>query len=193
MTPTSTGFTVTFASPVNDQRPQPLRRRGARTAPPTPPWSGSDTGPVTGSLVVSPDGKTVTFIKTAGLLAPDTYTLTLVSGANAFQSTIRRPARRRRQRRSGEQPDVHVHRQPPGEQRRGRQHPQLRPRLRPGGQRPRLGEHRPADHAQHRPERVGRRPDDPLQPRPADASAASPRPSRAPSRRSTSTPPASPS
>ena len=42
---------------------------------------------MTGSLVVSPDGKTVTFIKTGGLLLPDTYTLTLVSGANAFEST----------------------------------------------------------------------------------------------------------
>ena len=55
--------------------------------PPTPPWSVPTTGPVTGSLVVSSGGETVTFIKTGGLLAADTYTLTLVSGANAFEST----------------------------------------------------------------------------------------------------------
>ena len=48
---------------------------------------GATTGPVIGSLVVSPNGETVTFIKTGGLLAADTYTLTLVSGANAFEST----------------------------------------------------------------------------------------------------------
>ena len=38
-------------------------------------------------MVVSPDGKTVTFIKTGGLLVPDTYTITLVSGTSAFEST----------------------------------------------------------------------------------------------------------
>ncbi len=42
---------------------------------------------VTGSLVVSPNGMSITFIKTGGILAPDTYTATLVSGANGFKST----------------------------------------------------------------------------------------------------------
>ena len=86
LTPTTTGFTATFNAPVNTERPQSLRHR-ARMGPADATLVGQTTGPVTGSLVVSPDGETITFIKTAGLLAPDTYTITLYSGANAFEST----------------------------------------------------------------------------------------------------------
>ena len=85
LTPTSTGFTVTFNAPVNTSV---LSLYGAGTSSaPVATLVGQSIGPVTGSLVVSPNGETVTFIKTSGLLAADTYTITLVSGANAFEST----------------------------------------------------------------------------------------------------------
>jgi hypothetical protein len=85
LTPTSTGFTVTFNAPLNTSV---LSLYGAgTTSTPVATLVGRSTGPVTGSLVVSPNGATVTFIKTGGLLAADTYTITLVSGANAFEST----------------------------------------------------------------------------------------------------------
>ncbi len=38
-------------------------------------------------MVINSDGTGFTFIRTSGLLAPDPYTLTLVSGSNAFEST----------------------------------------------------------------------------------------------------------
>lgn len=46
---------------------------------------GATVGNVKGSLVVDPSLRQVTFVKTAGVLVPDTYTLTLRSAANAFQ------------------------------------------------------------------------------------------------------------
>ena len=86
LTPTSTGFTATFNAPVNSSVLN-LYDASNTYGPPDATLVGASTGPVAGSLVVSPDGKTVTFIKTGGLLAADTYTITLVSGASAFEST----------------------------------------------------------------------------------------------------------
>ena len=48
---------------------------------------GDTTGPVSGSLFYDPLGKSVTFVRTGGPLAPDTYTVTLRSAANAFKYT----------------------------------------------------------------------------------------------------------
>jgi len=48
---------------------------------------GAATGPVTGSLLYDPAARTVSFMKTGGPLAPDTYTLTLRSAANAFKDS----------------------------------------------------------------------------------------------------------
>lgn len=45
---------------------------------------GAAVGNVKGSLVVDPFLRKVTFVKTSGLLAPDTYTLTLRSAADGF-------------------------------------------------------------------------------------------------------------
>ena len=86
LTPTTTGFTATFNAPVNTSVLNLYDASGTYGAADAT-LVGATTGPVTGSLVVSPDGETVTFIRTAGILAPDTYTLTLYSGANAFEST----------------------------------------------------------------------------------------------------------
>jgi len=46
---------------------------------------GSNSGPVTGSLIVGDQATNVTFVKTAGPLPADTYSVTLVSATNAFQ------------------------------------------------------------------------------------------------------------
>jgi uncharacterized delta-60 repeat protein len=48
---------------------------------------GQNTGPVTGSLIWNPSTDTADFIKTSGVLAADTYTVTLVSGSNAWEDT----------------------------------------------------------------------------------------------------------
>jgi hypothetical protein len=48
---------------------------------------GAVTGPVRGSLVIDPELRKVIFIKTGAPLAADTYTVTLVSGSNAFRDT----------------------------------------------------------------------------------------------------------
>jgi hypothetical protein len=47
-------------------------------------------GPIAGSLVVDPVRNAVTFIKSGGPLAPDTYTVTLRSGSDAFQTSTGR-------------------------------------------------------------------------------------------------------
>lgn len=46
---------------------------------------GAATGAVRGSLIVDPTLRTLTFVKSAGLLAADTYTLTLRSAANGWR------------------------------------------------------------------------------------------------------------
>jgi len=48
------------------------------------------TGLVAGSLVLDDDLRGFTFVKTGGVLAPDTYTLTLRSAANGFVDTVGR-------------------------------------------------------------------------------------------------------
>jgi hypothetical protein len=55
--------------------------------PPDVTLVGATTGPVSGSLVWNPTTNTASFIKTGGVLAPDTYTVTLVSGSSAWQDT----------------------------------------------------------------------------------------------------------
>ena len=127
VTPTTTGFTATFSAPLNTERPQSLRHRHHGAADAT--LVGQSVGPVTGSLVVSPDGKTVTFINTAGLLAPDTYTITLYSGANAFVSTTGNLLDGNGDGTPGRQPHVYLHRQSPAQQRGRGQHPGFHPRL----------------------------------------------------------------
>ena len=46
---------------------------------------GATSGPVRGSLVVGTDGRSLTFVRTGGPLAPDTYTVTLRSAANGLK------------------------------------------------------------------------------------------------------------
>ncbi|MCY2987972.1 MAG: S8 family serine peptidase, partial [Planctomycetota bacterium] len=83
---TSNGFVARFnrdltASVLN------LYDQGGVLGPADVTVVGATVGEVCGSLVVDPGLRTVTFIKTGGVLDPDTYTVTLVSGANAFRDT----------------------------------------------------------------------------------------------------------
>lgn len=55
------------------------------TNPPDVTLIGATSGPVGGSLIIGVPATNVTFIKTNMPLAPDTYTLTLVSATNGFQ------------------------------------------------------------------------------------------------------------
>src|SRR5581483_5934103 len=75
LTPTPTGFVATFASPL-DQSVLNLYDSGNLYGAADAMLVGATTGYVHGSMVVSPDGTTITFIKTSGILAPDTYTVT---------------------------------------------------------------------------------------------------------------------
>ena len=47
---------------------------------------GNNVGMVRGSLLIDSSDTTITFVKTGGVLANDSYTVTLVSGDNAFHN-----------------------------------------------------------------------------------------------------------
>jgi hypothetical protein len=86
-TPTPTGFTATFNKPFN---PSVINLYDAASAnygaaDVTLVGASTPTTPVRGSLLIDPTNSTITFVKTGGVLTPDTYTVTLVSGSNAFK------------------------------------------------------------------------------------------------------------
>ena len=85
VTTTSTGFTASFSAPFNLAQLNLYGTAAANLGPADVSLVGANTGPVRGSLIVSPDNKTITFVKTGGVLVPDTYTLTLRSAANGFR------------------------------------------------------------------------------------------------------------
>ncbi len=64
-----------------------LYNQGGTLGPADVVLSGSSTGIVSGSVVMNSTGNGFTFIKTGGVLAPDTYTVTLRSAANGFKDT----------------------------------------------------------------------------------------------------------
>ena len=99
----STGFTATFNEPFINSATNPLHLYTSTANPlgaPVVTLVGANTGNVVGSLVVNSTNTGFTFIKTdeiaglvgndstglQGLLAADTYTVTLVSGANGFEA-----------------------------------------------------------------------------------------------------------
>ncbi len=100
LTPTPTGFTATFSQAFLNTTSNPVHlydasASNANYGPPDVTLVGAKTGPVTGSLVINATNTGFTFIKTnlatgggaGGLLAPDTYTVTFLSGPLAFQDT----------------------------------------------------------------------------------------------------------
>jgi hypothetical protein len=84
-TSTASSFTVQLDRPIDLTT---LNLYGeASSGPADVTLTGSTVGPVRGSLVISPDHTHITFIKTGGPLAPDTYTAVLRGAANGLVST----------------------------------------------------------------------------------------------------------
>jgi DNA-binding beta-propeller fold protein YncE len=86
-TRTPTGFTVTFDKPFNPAVINLYDAASANYGPADVVLAGqlAANNPVKGSLLIDPTNTTITFVKTGGVLTPDSYTVTLVSGANAFK------------------------------------------------------------------------------------------------------------
>ena len=78
------GFTIEFSVPI-DASSLNLYDQGGTLGPADVSVVEALTGPVAGSLVVGADH--ITFIRTGGPLAPDTYTVVLRSGTNGFKDT----------------------------------------------------------------------------------------------------------
>ncbi len=87
LTPTSTGFIARFADPLDVSVLNLYGTQGGGFGPADATLVGAATGPVKGSMVISADHRSITFIKTGGILAPDTYTVVLRSGSNGFKAT----------------------------------------------------------------------------------------------------------
>jgi hypothetical protein len=87
--PTATGFVVGFSSDI-DTSVLNLYDQGDVLGPADVTVVGISRGAIRGSLVVDPGLRQLTFVKTAGLLEPDTYTVTLHSGTTALRDTAGR-------------------------------------------------------------------------------------------------------
>ncbi len=83
----SWGFVATFNRPVDASILNLYDTATAGYGPGDVTMVGMTVGSVAGSLLVSDDGRTVTFIRTGGPLEADTYTLTFRSAANGFKDT----------------------------------------------------------------------------------------------------------
>jgi hypothetical protein len=86
-TPQASGFDVQLNRAANLNVLNLYSGLSNTYGPPDVTVVGASTGPVSGSLVWSPKSNIASFIKTAGVLAPDTYTVTLVSGSSAWEDT----------------------------------------------------------------------------------------------------------
>jgi len=86
MTPTSTGFHVSFSQDLNPSELN-IYDQGGVFGLADVTLTGPVAGEVRGSLVIGPSLRTATFIQTAGLLVPDQYTVRLTSAAAAFRDT----------------------------------------------------------------------------------------------------------
>ncbi len=85
--PTTTGFTATFSAPLVTTTLNLYDTPNHNLGSPDVALIGQTGGTVRGSLIISQDQKTVTFVKTGNVLLPDIYTITLVSGNSAFTSS----------------------------------------------------------------------------------------------------------
>ena len=83
LTDLPTGFTLQLSRPFVAAGLN-LYDQGGSLGPADVTVIGASTGAVQGSLVVGTDNR-ITFLKTGGLLAPDTYTVTLAALANGFK------------------------------------------------------------------------------------------------------------
>lgn len=82
--PTSTGFDVQLSAAPNFSTLNLYEGNGDALGAPDVTVVGQHTGTIQGSLVWNAATDTASFVTTDSVLAPDTYTVTLVSGANAW-------------------------------------------------------------------------------------------------------------
>jgi subtilisin family serine protease len=80
---TGTGFVATFTSDLRSDALN-LYDQGGVWGPADVRVVGAATGPVRGSLVVGPGLRQVTFVATSGILPPDQYSVTFVSGTDGL-------------------------------------------------------------------------------------------------------------
>jgi len=85
--PTATGFTVHFSLPLATGTLNLYSSLAPALGPADVTLVGASSGPVRGSFVISEADRRITFVQTGGLLAADTYTVTVRSGTNGFQDT----------------------------------------------------------------------------------------------------------
>ncbi len=83
LSPTESGFMAQFSSDLDPSTLNLYDTGGLGAADVV--FQGTSTGAVRGSMHVDPSLRTVTFVKSGGPLAADTYTVTLTSGENAFK------------------------------------------------------------------------------------------------------------
>ncbi len=84
--PTDSGFRVAFDQALAVSKLNLHGEAGQPAGAPDVELVGTTTGRVRGSLVLDKDGQGFVFVRTGGVLPPDTYTLTVRSGANGAQS-----------------------------------------------------------------------------------------------------------
>ncbi|MCY2986910.1 MAG: dockerin type I domain-containing protein [Planctomycetota bacterium] len=84
---TSTGFVAQFNRGIETSVLN-LYDQGNQLGVADVEMTGATGGPVRGSLVLGPAATQVRFIKTGGLLEPDSYTVRLRSGANGFRDPV---------------------------------------------------------------------------------------------------------
>ena len=85
LVPTATGFTLALNGPMDDGALNLYSTATGGQGAADVTLVGAISGAVKGSLVVDAAGGTLTFIKTGGVLAADTYTATLRSGADSVR------------------------------------------------------------------------------------------------------------
>ncbi len=85
LSPTDSGFVAEFNGRLATNVLNLYEAQASVLEPADVTLVGSESGPVTGSLVIDPSLRSVTFLKTGGPLVADVYTVTLRSGSDAFQ------------------------------------------------------------------------------------------------------------
>ncbi|MBK8019189.1 MAG: cadherin-like domain-containing protein [Betaproteobacteria bacterium] len=76
-TPTVSGFRMTFDQAIDPSTLQPFGEAGRPAGITDLELVGGTSGRVRGSVIVDPDGRGLSFVRSGGALAPDTYTVTV--------------------------------------------------------------------------------------------------------------------
>jgi hypothetical protein len=85
--PTPSGFDLQFNRAVDGSSLNLYGTETGNFGPPDVTLVGAATGPATGSLLIDAAAGLMTFVKTGGVLPPDSYTLTLRSAVDGFRDT----------------------------------------------------------------------------------------------------------